>query len=192
MQEPQRRKNILLKIYVPIVDEIIESYLAVVTDLCLYVAICGVAGGFLAEGTLHPRRRVLSRSDVVRIQSIAASDQADLTDINIFGVDQVPVTAWNLKPQKIKYNGNAVILFHGLSDNRAGMIGYAQIFLKHGHDVLMPDARAHGSSGGQIATYGLKETGDIQNWLDWLEVHEHSACVMGSLNRWVQRACSNR
>jgi alpha-beta hydrolase superfamily lysophospholipase len=47
---------------------------------------------------------------------------------------------------------NAVILSRGLSDNRAGMMAYGQFFLRHGYDVLMPDARAHGVSGDEITT----------------------------------------
>lgn len=52
-----------------------------------------------------------------------------------------------------------MILLHGLSDNRLGMIGYAELLLSHGFSVVMPDARAHGTSGSQLATYGLLESG---------------------------------
>lgn len=63
-----------------------------------------------------------------------------------------------------------VILLHGLSDNRLGMIGYAELLLAHGFAVLMPDARAHGASGGDLATYGLLESDDIHEWFDWLDL----------------------
>jgi uncharacterized protein len=59
------------------------------------------------------------------------------------------------------------------------MTGYAELLLSHGFDVLMPDARAHGSSGGDFATYGLLESEDIHHWLDWLEQNEHPGCVFG-------------
>jgi hypothetical protein len=45
-----------------------------------------------------------------------------------------PAVEVNLQPRR--KIANAVILSHGLSDNRAGMIGYAQLFLRHGYDVL--------------------------------------------------------
>jgi alpha-beta hydrolase superfamily lysophospholipase len=45
-------------------------------------------------------------------------------------------------------NRKAVILLHGQADNRIGAIGYVPLFLKHGYDVLTPDLRAHGDSGG--------------------------------------------
>jgi uncharacterized protein len=76
-------------------------------------------------------------------------------------------------------NGKAVILLHGLSDNRLGMIGYAELLLGHGFSVLMSDARAHGASGGQLATYGLLESADIHRWFDWLQQNQHPGCIFG-------------
>ena len=72
-----------------------------------------------------------------------------------------------------------MILLHGLSDNRLGMIGYAELLLSHGFSVLMPDARAHGNSGGQLATYGLVESEDIHRWFDWLQQSQHPGCIFG-------------
>ena len=72
-----------------------------------------------------------------------------------------------------------MILFHGLADNRIGMTGYAQLFLAHGFTVLLPDARAHGASGGQLATYGLLERNDIHQWFDFLVAQLHPHCIYG-------------
>jgi len=76
-------------------------------------------------------------------------------------------------------NGNVVMLFHGLSDNRMGVIGYGEMFVNRGYSVLMADARAHGASGGELASYGLVEANDIQRWFDWLRDHEHPGCIYG-------------
>src|SRR5690242_9331386 len=84
---------------------------------------------------------------------------------------------WRVRPHT--GNGNIVILLHGLSDNRLGMVGYAEILLDHGFSVLMPDARAHGASGGQLATYGLLESEDIRRWVDWSQQSEHPICTFG-------------
>lgn len=43
----------------------------------------------------------------------------------------------------------------------------------------MPDARAHGASGGDLAAYGLLESDDIHRWFDWLEQKEHPDCIFG-------------
>src|SRR6266481_5972064 len=54
-------------------------------------------------------------------------------------------------------------------------------FLDHGYAVLLPDARAHGESGGEIATYGVKESDDIHRWVSWIYEHDvaSSQCVYG-------------
>src|ERR1700727_1878213 len=67
----------------------------------------------------------------------------------------------------------------GLDDNRMGMTGYAQLLLAHGSSVLLPDARAHGASGGNLATYGLLERYDIRQWLGFLLAHVHPHCIFG-------------
>ncbi len=90
--------------------------------------------------------------------------------------DGTALKAWFLTPPSP--NGNVVILLHGVSDNRLGMYGYGKWLLDNHYAVLLPDARAHGLSGG-LATYGLKESGDIHQWVDWLESRYHPQCVYG-------------
>lgn len=135
------------------------------------------AGVFVAEGTLHPGRRLLADSDQTVGRKLAQENDSDFTPVSIAAADGVLLRAWNLRPRT--RSGKTVILFHGLSDNRLGVVSYAQIFLKHGYDVLVPDARAHGASGGDVATYGLRESGDIRLWLDWVEKNEHPSCIYG-------------
>jgi len=80
---------------------------------------------------------------------------AEMEDVSMAAPDGVVLRGWDLRPHD--GNGDAVILFHGLGDNRIGMTGYAQLLLAHGFTVLLPDARAHGASDGPLATYGLLE-----------------------------------
>ena len=51
--------------------------------------------------------------------------------------------------------------------------------LRHGYTVLLPDARAHGESGGALATYGLLERDDIRRWFEWLVTNQHPHCIFG-------------
>jgi hypothetical protein len=115
------------------------TFICIVTGVCVLTIIAGI---FLAEGALHPGRRLLLEIDQQQAREMANSNASDLADISIPANDGVILRAWNLQPQKSF--GNAVILSHGLSDNRTGMMGYAEFFLRHGYDVLMPDTRAHG------------------------------------------------
>jgi fermentation-respiration switch protein FrsA (DUF1100 family) len=59
------------------------------------------------------------------------------------------------------------------------MLGNAEMLLNHGIAVVMPDARAHGISGGDLATYGLKEAGDVRRWFEWIEQTEAPRCIDG-------------
>jgi pimeloyl-ACP methyl ester carboxylesterase len=59
------------------------------------------------------------------------------------------------------------------------MSGYAEFLLSAGYAVLMPDARAHGESGGTVATHGWLEREDIHQWLNWLTEHKHPHCIFG-------------
>jgi uncharacterized protein len=145
--------------------------------LLAYSALAFAAGVFVAEGTLHPVRRPLADNDQIVGRELAQQYDSDFALVSISAADGVLLQAWYLRPRA--RNGQTVMLFHGLSDNRLGVISYAQIFLEHGYDVLMPDARAHGASGGELATYGLRESDDIKLWLDWLGINERPSCIYG-------------
>lgn len=60
------------------------------------------------------------------------------------------------------------MVLHGIGDSRPGSAGYAPLFLDQGYSVLLPDSRAHGSSGGGLVTYGLLEKSDVLSWAHWL------------------------
>jgi uncharacterized protein len=142
-----------------------------------YLALSVLAGVFVAQGTLHPGRRSLSAKDETQAQGMARNHDSELAEVAISARDGAILSAWSIRPRD--GNGRAVILLHGLSDNRLGMIGYAELLVRHGFSVLMPDARAHGSSGGQLATYGLLESDDIRRWFDWLQLNQHPGCIFG-------------
>jgi alpha-beta hydrolase superfamily lysophospholipase len=136
-----------------------------------------VSGVFLAEVALHPGRRVLEPRDENIARQLAVRSDARLEDVSIVAGDGVILRAWSISPQA--GNGDSVILLHGVSDNRMGTISYAELLLAHGYGVVMPDSRAHGASGGALATYGLLERNDIQQWIGWVSANHHPRCVYG-------------
>jgi len=143
----------------------------------LYVFSCVVAGILVAEGTLHPQRRSLGASDLAEAQQAGRHTAVKLQDVSLRASDGILLRAWLLQPDVGARN--AVLLLHGLSDNRIGMIGYAKLLLEHDYSVLLPDARAHGQSEGPVATYGLLERQDIRDWARWLKGNLHPQCVYG-------------
>jgi pimeloyl-ACP methyl ester carboxylesterase len=152
-----------------------RRYRYAILAVLLYLTLCIAGGIFLADGTLHPPRRPLT-ADNINNASLGAHDlNAELSDVSITTPDNAILRAWIIRPHHP--NGDAVLLLHGLGDNRVGMTGYAQIFLAHGFTVLLPDARAHGISDGPLATYGLLERNDIHEWLDFLDARDHPRCM---------------
>src|SRR4030095_13241635 len=125
----------------------------------VYVAFSLVAGCVLAEMTLHPGRTHPNQS---RITELYARYSAKLDPVSIRAADGVELRAWYSVP--VHENGRAVILLHGIGDNRAGVAGYGSEFLAHGYRVLLPDSRAHGESGGELATYGWRGGERNQRW----------------------------
>src|SRR5215471_19818394 len=144
--------------------------------LSAYVTLCSVAGIFVAEIAYHPQRRPVPTEDV-SIQRAGLSFSDNFKNVAISTSDGVILRAWLIRPNQL--NGDAVILLHGLSDNRLGMSGYARLLLARGYTVMMPDARAHGSSDGSLATYGLLERYDIHDWVEWIELGERPKCIFG-------------
>jgi dipeptidyl aminopeptidase/acylaminoacyl peptidase len=140
-----------------------------------YALVCAILAVFLGELPFHPQRvPVIKRRSA---ESVAARFGAQLQDVSINASDGSRLRGWFATPAD--GNGNAVILLHGVGDNRQGMFGFAELFLSKGFAVLVPDSRDHGESGGKFPTYGVKETDDVRRWFDWLTIQEHPECVFG-------------
>ena len=142
-----------------------------------YLILCTAVAFFLANVTVHPYRRPLTAEERTDVQKAVVESASQLPDVAIEARNRATLRAWLIRPQHA--NGNAVILLHGLGDNRLGMTGYAQLLLAHGYAVLMPDSRAHGESGGDVATYGIIERDDIRRWYEWLDQTAHPSCIYG-------------
>ena len=139
--------------------------IAVIT--CRVYLIVSLAGGILLlESALHPSRLPLVQRETLALLSAPWSLHS-VEDVSINAADGAVLKAWFVEPRKA--NGNAVILLHGVGDNREGAIGYARFLLQAGYAVLLPDSRAHGESGGNRATYGLLESDDIRHWTQWVQ-----------------------
>lgn len=147
------------------------------STIAIWLLLCVVTGIFATEGALHPGRNPLSEANRQSAVELAGATHASLTDVSIRAADGSILRAWNILPAN--RNGDAVILLHGQADNRAGMLGPAGLLLRHGYAVLLPDARAHGESGGPIATYGVLEADDIHRWFAWLQNADRPQCIDG-------------
>ncbi len=128
--------------------------------------LAAVAGWLSGPAFLHPIRRELT-PDLIREADVSfAVTGATREDFDVRAPDGALLRGWKVRPKNP--NGNWVLLFHGVADNRVGVIGQSEFLLRAGYGVVMMDARAHGASGGPIATYGWLERNDTRAIIDAL------------------------
>jgi len=128
--------------------------------------LAGIAGWLVAPGFLHPIRRELTPDLIREADASFAHSGGHREDFNVHAPDGILLRGWIVRPDIP--NGNWVLLFHGVADNRIGMTGQSEFLLRAGYGVVMMDARAHGASEGQLATYGWLERTDTKSVIDAL------------------------
>ena len=134
--------------------------------LLLLSSLAAVAGWLAGPAFLHPIRRELTPELIREADTSFAVTGATREDFEVSAPDGAVLRGWKVLPRNP--NGNWVLLFHGVADNRVGVIGQSQFLLRAGYSVVMMDARAHGASGGPIATYGWLERRDTRAIIDAL------------------------
>jgi hypothetical protein len=143
--------------------------------LVVPVIMSTVMGWLVAPSFLHPVRRPLSADLVREADASFAHNRARREDFLLTAPDGARPRGWKVRPQEP--NGSWVLLFHGVADNRIGVVGQSEILLRAGYSVVMMDQRAHGESGGAIATYGWLERNDTSAVVDALAASEHPAHI---------------
>jgi alpha-beta hydrolase superfamily lysophospholipase len=153
--EPMRRRLIRIALILLLLPPILSA----------------VAGWLAGPAFLHPIRRELT-PDLLREADVSlAVTGATREDFDVRAPDGALLRGWKVRPKNP--NGSWVLLFHGVADNRVGVIGQSEFLLRAGYSVVMMDARAHGASGGPIATYGWLERSDTRAIVDALLSSEH-------------------
>ncbi len=135
----------------------------------------GIAGWLVAPGFLHPIRRELTTDLIGEADASFAHSGGHREDFDVRAPDGILLHGWIVRPDHP--NGNWVLLFHGVADNRIGVVGQSEFLLRAGYSVVMMDARAHGASEGQLATYGWLERNDTKSIIDALRRSELDPCL---------------
>lgn len=154
-----------------------KVFVGLVATFVALLALQTAAAILLCEGILHLQHKALSGKMRKLAEDGARQLEAKLDDVQVVSSDGAKLAAWFFRPQN--GSGDAVIVLHGHGDNRAGMGGFVPMLLRHRYAVLEPDSRAHGESGGEIATFGLDESTDLRCWVDWLSAQGYRGCVYG-------------
>lgn len=124
--------------------------------LLLTTVVSALVGEVLGAGNLHPAN--LNPARVEQTQQMLSRTGTAPEEFDVAGPDGVRLRGWKMRARS--HEGDWILLFHGVSDNRTGVLGPAELLLRHGYNVVMMDSRAHGESGGDMATYGWKERYD--------------------------------
>jgi uncharacterized protein len=144
------------------------AYIAIVV-LLFIPALAGLVGYLVAPGAPHPQR--LNPERIQQAQEMLQRTKAIPEEFVVKTRDNIELRGWKIRAANP--TGDWVILFHGVADNRTGVLGPAELLLHHGFNVVMMDSRAHGKSGGDIATYGWQERYDTVAIVDALYATEN-------------------
>ena len=97
----------------------------------------------------------------------------------IVGAAKTPIDVWVISARATvdkAHPAGTVLLLHGLLDSKATYLALGERLARMGYDVVLPDLRAHGRSGGSYVTYGALEKRDARAVMDSLlaagEIHE--------------------
>jgi dipeptidyl aminopeptidase/acylaminoacyl peptidase len=119
---------------------------------------------FVTEGALHIWQHPAPPPAIAT--ALSRQTGASWETVRVAASDGVVLDGWLFTPRQP--NGAAVIALHGVADTRIGMMSHAAFLVRAGYTVLTPDCRGHGSSGGDIVTYGIREADDVHRWADLL------------------------
>jgi pimeloyl-ACP methyl ester carboxylesterase len=118
---------------------------------------------------------------ITQAEVVFREAHATREDIFVTAPDGTILRGWLARPQS-NLSGDSdpldwVLVFHGIADNRMGVFDQGAFLVRAGYGVVLMDSRAHGESGGAIATLGWKERDDVRAIISALESREKVRCV---------------
>jgi pimeloyl-ACP methyl ester carboxylesterase len=144
-----------------------------------YVGVSIMAGIVLGEFALQRGRLSDGRESRARADAVAAAHGAVIEPLRITAADGVALHGWRFTRHGSAPEAQArgtVLVTHGSGASRDHATAYASFLLDAGFDVVAPDARGHGESGG-FATYGVREADDVHRWVAWIRARQPRGCV---------------
>ena len=144
--------------------------------LLLFPPLLAAVGGWLAGPSfLHLIRRPLTPDLITDADATFGQIHAQKEEFDVRAPDGVLLRGWKVRPAQP--GAKWVLVFHGVADNRMGVLEHARILLLAGYNVVMIDTRAHGASEGPVATYGWLERNDTRAIIDALLASERDKYI---------------
>jgi len=134
-------------------------FFALVASLVGFLFLQYVAHPYLlARAHAHPHRQPLC------CQTPADYD-LDFEEVSFKTADGLTLDGWYVPSE----NGAAVMLLHGIGSTRVMMLGLGAGLAKGGYGVLLLDLRAHGTSEGDLLSFGGPEADDVHAAVAYLQ-----------------------
>lgn len=96
-------------------------------------------------------------------------------DVHLETSGHVPIDAWYSATDTSRA---CIILVHGYSTNKSYWANEAPMFKKWGYSVLLLDIRGHGKSGGNITSFGVKETDELSKAVEFAKAKGNSKIIL--------------
>jgi pimeloyl-ACP methyl ester carboxylesterase len=85
--------------------------------------------------------------------------------INATAADGVALHGWLIRSRGEAPSRGLVVCAHGMWDSCARLMDIGEALTRAGFDVLLPDLRTHGQSGGAYLTRGAREVEDLNTMI---------------------------
>jgi hypothetical protein len=147
---------------------------SLITLMLMLVGAAAASGiavvALMAWSLIHPPRMTDGKAAWV-LRRLAPSDLGLAFEEMSFEVrDQsgrrLKIAAWWIPHRNAE--GRCAMLIHGYADAKVGAIAWAPLWHSLGFNLIVPDLRAHGESGGSLCTAGWLERHDLVQVLDQL------------------------
>ncbi|MDR3190369.1 MAG: alpha/beta hydrolase [Lactobacillaceae bacterium] len=136
--------------------------------LVFTIAVAGVSYYFFTVAEVRADKAFISGKSIAKGQPLYAEQQTWL---------HYPTQTWNLTAKDgtklvgnyvaaTKKTNKTVIVIHGFGVDHVAMAPYGTMFHEMGYNVLMPDNRAAGKSGGKYIGFGYLEAKDYLEWIN--------------------------
>jgi len=128
----------------------------------------GLAGGALAAGSsamasyaVHGKRQTLEEAIAWQGDhyDISWYEALECEDYTVSSYDGYVLHAQLCKNEE--HTDRYVILTHGYTDNRFGMLKYMKLYLDRGYNCVIYDLRGHGENEPAPCTYSIREGKDL-------------------------------